>query len=148
MNKGEGRQNIDRRPKQSKECKRCKKIFLPPKSGNVYCEKCNPLFRNEYLEAWRCKKGKQYANKYYAFSRKELLKKLGAKCARCGFTDWRALQIDHIKGDGNKERMSTSRSKIFRMILDDHGERYQILCANCNWIKRYENNENGKKVII
>ena len=33
-----------------------------------------------------------------------VLSKLGGKCCRCGFDDPRALQIDHVNGDGYKER--------------------------------------------
>lgn len=61
---------------------------------------------------------------------------LGHACARCGFSDLRALQIDHVNGDGAKER---GRNQAFyKRILADDGGRYQILCANCNWIKRHE----------
>ena len=67
---------------------------------------------------------------------------LGKKCTRCGFDDWRALQIDHINGNGESERkkFGGNSAKFFLGILE-HPENYQILCANCNWIKRYENNE-------
>lgn len=62
-------------------------------------------------------------------------------CARCGFSDFRALQLDHVLGDGGKER--AGRKKINRAIVRGQIDisRYQVLCANCNWIKRYENNE-------
>lgn len=66
--------------------------------------------------------------------------KLGGVCCRCGFSDIRALQIDHKAGGGCKERRITSWSKLYRAIL--HGVAgYQLLCANCNWIKRVEMGE-------
>ena len=68
---------------------------------------------------------------------------LGGKCVRCGFSDERALQADHIYGGGNQELKAISTSGIYRKILkmDNPESEYQLLCANCNWIKRAENNE-------
>lgn len=68
---------------------------------------------------------------------------LGGKCKRCGFDDIRALQIDHVNGGGNKEHKEGGSYKIYLKIISNknaEGE-YQLLCANCNWIKRYENKE-------
>ena len=69
---------------------------------------------------------------------------LGGKCANCGYKDRRALQIDHIHGDGAAERASGfGRGSVpfWRRVLDIGSARYQVLCANCNWIKRLENHE-------
>ena len=78
--------------------------------------------------------------------RKNVLHLLGDKCKRCGITDVRVLQIDHINGDGYKERIENNWSgrtvhSYYRHILDVKGEGYQLLCANCNWIKRDEQRE-------
>ncbi len=78
--------------------------------------------------------------------RQRLLDILGRKCVQCGFTDWRALQVDHVNGDGRRERIQLNNvSKLFHAVLADPG-RYQLLCANCNWIKRYEQGEHGRGV--
>jgi hypothetical protein len=77
--------------------------------------------------------------------RTELLGLLGSKCVKCGFSDIRALQVDHIHGGGSKHlRRSggsvsyyTAMIKAIKLGVDC----YQLLCASCNWIKRYENNE-------
>jgi hypothetical protein len=67
---------------------------------------------------------------------------LGRKCVRCGFSDERALQIDHIGGGGNTERVKRGGMyAMLKRIISVDGEGYQILCANCNWIKRWENDE-------
>ena len=63
---------------------------------------------------------------------------LGGKCAMCGFSDIRALQIDHIKSVGNKAPRGVP---VYREIVKGKTENRQVLCANCNWIKRYENKE-------
>ena len=75
---------------------------------------------------------------------------LGNKCVKCGFDDNRALQIDHINGGGYTERKEYSKnpSKYYKNILDsilNKENKYQLLCANCNWIKRFENNEIKRK---
>lgn len=70
---------------------------------------------------------------------------LGGKCVKCGFKDVRALQIDHINGGGSQER----KERDFKMNFHKHvlesfirkENKYQLLCANCNWIKRFENKE-------
>ena len=70
--------------------------------------------------------------------------RLGGKCVGCGFQDRRALQIDHKHGGGCLElREFNSTHKYYKMLLalTDLTERYQLLCANCNWIKRDTNNE-------
>ena len=70
-------------------------------------------------------------------------------CVKCGFSDVRALQMDHIKGNGAQERRSLTGSQRqgcgiwFWQRLRSAGfpSGYQILCANCNTIKRFENRE-------
>lgn len=78
-------------------------------------------------------------------TRTKILEKYGNKCSRCGFSDIRALQIDHVNGGGNKElnslKIGGSRGSYYKVVLGDTTGKYQILCANCNWIKRYENKE-------
>jgi hypothetical protein len=62
---------------------------------------------------------------------------MGGKCVHCGFDDERALQVDHIEGGGRAE--DDYRAYVLRVW--EHPEKYQLLCANCNWIKRDENEE-------
>jgi len=66
------------------------------------------------------------------------------KCARCGFSDARALQIDHIEGGGRKERADDKAYITMYLRILKNPAPYQLLCANCNWIKRIENRELGK----
>ena len=76
-------------------------------------------------------------------ARVEAINILGGRCKRCGFDDIRALQIDHINGGGSKEIKEIGGYKIYLKIIStkNKDKDYQVLCANCNWIKRYENKE-------
>ena len=77
--------------------------------------------------------------------RKKVIDYLGGKCKKCGYSsDWRALQIDHIKGGGSMEVSIRGRRIVYREILSGERKDVQLLCANCNWLKRYDNNEFAK----
>ena len=63
------------------------------------------------------------------------------KC-RCGFSDVRALSIDHIKGNGFKHRKEIGNVNFYQWIKKNNFPKgFQVLCFNCQWIKRVENNE-------
>lgn len=97
--------------------------------------------------------GSKNGNWKGGFSQRDYLRKLrlsvieilGNKCCKCGFSDRRALQIDHINGGGSKERKEKGFNGNFhRHVLKsfmNKENKYQLLCANCNWIKRCEENE-------
>ncbi|MBN2263072.1 MAG: hypothetical protein JW735_09170 [Prolixibacteraceae bacterium] len=79
--------------------------------------------------------------KWSAQLRLKVIEKLGGKCKHCGFDDPRALQIDHVNNDGYTERnLITTRVTYLNKVLKDKSGKYQLLCANCNWIKRYNIN--------
>jgi len=83
----------------------------------------------------------RYSRKEYPRLRDAVVAKLGGKCQKCGYdSDRRALQIDHIDGNGRRERKTIGWRKFYGKILDD-STNYQLLCANCNYIKRYDNEE-------
>ena len=92
--------------------------------------------------------------------RQEILDHFGGACLWCGFDDPRALQIDHVFDDGADHRRSlssTGRSKntagkvqtmLRRMIRNgEDTSRFQLLCANCNWIKKDEAIDRGIRSI-
>lgn len=70
------------------------------------------------------------------------VEKLGGKCVNCGFSDARALQIDHVNGGGVREQRAKGPNAVYLEVMSDYRGKYQLLCANCNWIKRFEQNEN------
>ncbi len=69
----------------------------------------------------------------------------GHKCAKCGFDDFRVLQLDHINGKGGIEiKIYGGTNPMISYYLkhkEEAKEKLQVLCANCNWIKRYEESE-------
>lgn len=145
----------------TKCCAQCRR--RKPVKGQTLCKLCKPA-RYAQIAKWRAKnkaKTCQYsrnwalANKaklaravreHVARLRAKVFKKLGNKCVKCGFTDKRALQIDHIFGGGYKENRGHSVSTNLKRVLRYGKKRYQILCANCNWIKRHERKEFGRGV--
>jgi len=67
------------------------------------------------------------------------------KCSGCGFSDTRALSIDHIKGDGAKHRKKIGNVDLYRWLRKKNFPKgFQVLCFNCQWIKKFENNEVNK----
>lgn len=84
--------------------------------------------------------GLTYATRHRKKARQHLLEFMGNKCVRCGFDDPRALQVDHIHGNGSQERRRMSQAQVNARVYEHPGD-YQLLCANCNWIKRAEQAE-------
>jgi len=151
-------------------CSRCGTLLIPrvnaqPKAntyfGSRLCRKCSNARRREAykndpvqqaaIKAARLKhetKKKSEVLAYYSHS-------LVPVCVRCGFADLRALTIDHVNGDGAKERRliagenrGRTGQRMYR-ILRKRGfpAGYQTLCMNCQFIKRVENGEHWKKPV-
>ena len=103
--------------------------------------------------------GKEGHNKtcrrYRRDMKEEVYKLLGNKCSNpfnighgTFLTDIRCLQIDHINGGGSHQK---THGPVYSVILREikaGSKEYQLLCANCNWIKRHEKGENGNHVSI
>ncbi len=88
-----------------------------------------------------------HCQKYNQTLRQAVLQHLGEVCARCGHADERALQIDHINGGGRLDRQGLSTQQFYKQVLQGRpGDKYQLLCANCNVVKKRENQETRKAV--
>lgn len=98
--------------------------------SKIHCESCREWHANHSL-----KKNREI--------RAEVLAKYGGKCACCGEAEPLFLQLDHILGDGHSERRMVLSGKsnnpyTFYRYVKRRGfpkDRYQLLCANCNWGK-------------
>lgn len=105
-----------------------------------------------YHKAWYLKNYENNKAARRSAARKirwDIIQALGGVCVKCGFKDWRALQVDHINAGGGKDRRERKIGHTSWSLLKDvklHKEKYQLLCANCNWIKRYENGENFQRI--
>jgi hypothetical protein len=111
------------------------------------------------MKSWR-DRNKEKANGYSKKTRDNLrlaiLNKFNNKCVKCNFNDPRALQVDHINGGGRKELINkfglkegfrsggVNIFKYYKHVLKDQQNKYQLLCANCNAIKKIQNKEYGK----
>ena len=65
------------------------------------------------------------------------------ECSQCRVRDIDILSIDHIHGNGAKERRQIGNTRIYQKILGMTAEQarleYQILCRNHNWKKHITN---------
>lgn len=104
---------------------------------------------------WRAKNKDKYMLNYRAWCRRksadvklQVVAMLGGCCVWCGFSDIRALQLDHIndthEGFGHPLR---SGDKLYRAIIAGVKSRedFQLLCANCNTIKEVERRRRNRK---
>lgn len=83
-------------------------------------------------------------HKSYMKIKDKIFQLLGNKCVNCGFQDKRAFQIDHVFGGGWKEIKSLPAYAYYKNVLrklEKGSKDYQLLCANCNQIKKYEKSE-------
>jgi hypothetical protein len=94
-------------------------------------KRCNALSRRRRVAATRLK----------------IVSLLGEACCKCGFSDLRALAIDHKNGGGTKEREVGGGyyAMVLRKVESGSGD-YQLLCFNCNQIKKHENGEERFRV--
>jgi hypothetical protein len=94
----------------------------------------------------------------YIKTRNELIGLLGGKCLNPfgqhekSYTDVRCLQIDHVNGGGRTEVKKFPNTLAFYKYVIEQvksgSKNYQLLCANCNLIKRNEKREFRKRVIV
>jgi hypothetical protein len=95
----------------------------------------------KYREKYREKNRLRNAAYWKALREKTMTALGGAVCVKCGFSDYRALHIDHKNGGGHKHVKSFTSNKAYLAYVLEHPDKFQVLCANDNSIKRYENNE-------
>ena len=77
---------------------------------------------------------------------------LGSFCVKCGQSDASVLHVDHIAGGAHKLRKAgklNERTTANYNLIAKHPGRarreLQLLCANCNWVKRWESKELARK---
>lgn len=135
----------------NKDCAVCGKP-IPPKPGRVpgprktkfcsiICKKKNKAMLEERRRPGR----NAHVRSAYLELKISVYSKLGNVC-KCGENRMACLSIDHVFGNGAEDRRTTKGSFArLRKILSDNTGAYQILCMNCQWIKRVENKEHLSK---
>lgn len=118
------------------------------------CEKVKKFNYNKNWNRNHPEKTTVYKSNYRINLRMEIIKILGERCSNpnCevpgGMRDSRTLQIDHVNGNGNLEISKFNNlSSYYFFILNkirEGSKDYQLLCANCNWIKRVERKEQSQ----
>lgn len=88
---------------------------------------------------------RKQSNDSYHKTRIEVLKHYSPKlcCVACGFdAHLAALSIDHVRGDGAKHRREIGQANIYYWLKKNcFPQEFQVLCMNCQFIKRYNNKE-------
>lgn len=141
--------------KLDRNCIKCGVLLVEGKNWYLWAKKdhryqCKKCIRRHQ----RSRQHRQNVNKrrQYRGMRIEILKLLGGRCAMCGFSDNRVLQIDHKNGGGCQERKAfgTNMREYYKSVLEkvkNGDQSYQCLCANCNCIQKYKDGAgrtNGK----
>ena len=62
-------------------------------------------------------------------------------CQKCGFSDIRALSMDHINGGGIRHLKQIKGSFYYWLKKNNYPTGFQVLCMNCQFIKKVERNE-------
>jgi len=132
---------------EEKHCRKCGVALTPEnwepsqkKFGNYICLPCRLLYDKE----WR-KRHLNAATEAHLRLKMTVLSHYSAelKC-KCGFNDIRALSIDHVNGGGNKhaKRIGGGSGALYFWIKKhSFPEGFQVLCMNCQFIKRHEKGE-------
>jgi len=105
----------------SGRCVRCKNI---PQPGYKHCVPC--LAKSQ--KRWQSLRDEVFV----AYG--------GYRCKCCGETEPRFLQIDHVNNDGAKHRrqMGGGGNHLYLWLKrNKYPEGFQVLCANCNYAKRF-----------
>lgn len=153
-------------------CKDCGRIldrdkFARPKSGKI-CKECASQKRSDWgkqnPDRVRASRRKHQSTAVFRLTqsrwacenrqRKRMIVlrhySPNLTCQRCEFRDVRALTVDHIDGGGCKHRKEvTGRPHgsldFYKWIIKNNfPPMFQILCSNCQSIKRWENKEGVK----
>lgn len=102
----------------------------------------------------RRKRQREWEVDYTHKLRLQIINKLGSKCANpfnLNHGDFvkkiECLQIDHVHGGGREVRGLRLYYKYILRKLKKGSKDYQLLCANCNWLKRIVNKEDQRRKI-
>ena len=114
------------------------------------------------MKKTRKEKNKEYQRKYYSIHKLEVQKRERERCLvvkrkvlghysggepickKCSIKDLRVLSIDHLNNNGSTHRkeftaVKKGGEKFYTWLKHrNYPKEYQVLCMNCQFIKRYE----------
>ena len=117
-----------------------KSILIQPDGYRVLCANCNHLTRLAEIAPPKTKSA-VYSQKHRLKLRLAATAKLGDCCAKCKNKNSNLFCIDHLFGNGRADRARFVNENQFFKDVVDNPWKYQLLCHNCNWIKRHERRE-------
>lgn len=122
--------NVKFQPFDTKKCTDC----------NIHLNETNyKKISNGHSLKYLCRDCVLNRNAQYTLARrKKVLDAYGCKCSMCGYDGYLAIEIDHIYNDGRQERKEKKIKDFYRYLIQNNypKDRYQLLCANCNYIKQ------------
>ncbi len=102
------------------------------------------MHRNHYYARNNRSRRTQYHREYRAKLKNSVFEHYGNICNCCGETEFLFLSIDHVNNDGNTHigksgARVTSGYLYSQIITAGYQDTYQLLCMNCNFGKRMNN---------
>jgi len=111
-------------------------------SKDGYQSRCKPCYIKAYKR--HAPEKRRQRRDYHHKLRLKAFKVLRdpPECFHCFTDDFRILTFDHINNDGAEERKQLKGNRVARQInkmtKEEARSRYQILCHNCNYLRRLE----------
>jgi hypothetical protein len=89
-----------------------------------------------------------YFKRYWAANRTKVIEHYGGRCRWCGDKNHMFLQADHIHCDGASHRKELKKSSIWLwLIKNKYPKGFQILCANCHFVKSQYEKQTHKRPV-
>lgn len=137
------------------DCVICGEIFIRVNNQKTCSNECSEILAKKNKKKYYENNREYYrvkGNTWKLMRRTKLIRFLGGVCVHCGFDNIQALEIDHIDGGGNRDvKRCGTNTKMYIFYLE-HPEvaktHLQVLCSNCNSIKRYENRVHSSDIDI
>lgn len=115
-------------------------VLENPTGYQLLCPNCNHRKRLN-ASAGPTTAASGYTRKYAIRLRREAILFLGGVCKTCNEDDTDVLCVDHKAGRGRQARLTCGGSNATYKDVPENPRKYQLLCHNCNWVKRHENQE-------
>lgn len=102
---------------------------LPNEENRIGCKDCGK--GHSRINSKFCDKRQDRVALYRKRNRKKVTEKYGGACTCCGEKELLFLTIDHINGDGLKDRLDKG-GWFMKLLRLERRSDLQVLCYNCN----------------